>query len=79
MIVLYLILLYFIATPIFWGISLYRYLSAKKQNARTPNTFWDWEIPKRKHLLTVLSIMLGINTAVAVGFMLLVYRAIAYM
>ena len=79
MIILYLLLLYFLVTPVFWGISLYRYLSAKKQNARTANTFWAQEIPKRKHLLTVLSIMLGVHTAVAVGFMLLMYRAIAYM
>ena len=80
------ILLYnicFFAMPILlivlFGISLYRYLSAKKQNKAAPGTFSVDEIKKRKIVLIVLSVMAGVLTAIVIGFIALIFMAVAFM
>lgn len=73
----------FFAIPIaliaLYGVSLYRYRSAKNQNKTAPGTFSDSEIKKRKTVLTVLSVMTGILVAVVIGFIALMYMAVAFM
>lgn len=75
------ILLY--ATPIIFlvlfGISLYRYISAKKKNKVAPDTFSNSEIQKRKIMLIVMSVIAGVITVIVIGFIALLYMAVAFM
>ncbi len=64
---------------VLFGISLFRYLSAKRQNKVTPGKFSDKEIKTRGIVLIVLSVILGIFVAVVLGFIGLMYMAVAYM
>ena len=59
--------------------SLYRYISAKKQNRQAPGTFPPEEIKKRKILLIVLSVALGVLAAIVIGLLVLLSMAVAYM
>ena len=62
-----------------FGISVYRYVSAKKQNEAVPGTFTEEEIKKRKTMLIVLSVIAGVLATVVIGFVILLYMAIAFM
>lgn len=64
---------------VLFGISLFRYISAKRQNKATPGKFSDKEINTRGIILIVLSVILGIFVAVVLGFVGLMYMAVAYM
>ena len=68
-----------IAAIVFFGISLYRYISAKKKNQLSPGTFSDSEIEDRRHLLIVSSVVAGIIALLAVGFIGLTFLVLAYM
>ena len=61
------------------GISAYRYFSAKKQNKAAPGTFAPEEIIKRKTLFIVLAVVAGILAMVVIGFIVLLFLAVAYM
>lgn len=73
----------FLVTPlvliVFWGISLYRYLSAKKKNKQVPGTFLPEEIKNRKMIFIVLSVISAIFLAVVIGFIVLLFMAVAFM
>ena len=75
--------MFFFAIPIIlialFGVSLYRYISAKKQNKVTPGTFSDAEIKKRKIMLIVLSVIAGVLAVIVVGFIALMFMAVAFM
>ena len=80
------ILLYdiiFFAIPIIlialFGISLYRYISEKKQNKSVPGTFSNAEIKKRKIMLIVLSVIAGVLAVIVLGFIALLFMAVAFM
>ena len=62
-----------------FGISVYRYVSAKKQNKVAPGTFSDDEIKKRKIMLIVLSVITGVLAAIVIGFIVLLFMAVAFM
>lgn len=62
-----------------FGISVYRYVSAKKQNKAAPGTFSDDEIKKRKIMLIVLSVITAVLAAVVIGFIVLLFMAVAFM
>ncbi len=62
-----------------FGISMYRYLSAKKQNKKVPGTFSPEEIQKRKIIFIILSVVTGIFLAVVIGFIALLFMAVAFM
>lgn len=64
---------------VLFGISLFRYISAKRQNRATPGKFSDKQIKTRGIILIVLSVILGIFVAVVLGFVGLMYMAVAYM
>ena len=64
---------------ILFGISLYRYLSAKKQNKEMPGSFSDSEIKKRKVMLIILSAIAGVLSVIVIGFIGLLFMAVAYM
>ena len=75
--------LIFFAVPaallVFFGVSLYRYRTAVKQNKRTPDTFPPEEIKKRKTLLIISSVTAAVLVAVVVGFIAMLFMAIAFM
>lgn len=80
------ILLYdilFFAIPgiliVLFVISLYRYIFAKKQNKKVPGTFTPEEIKKRKTFLIVLSVVVGVLVVIVIGFIALLFMAVAYM
>ena len=62
-----------------FGISVYRYVSAKKQNKVAPGTFSDDEIKKRKIMLIVLSVITAVLAAIGIGFIVLLFMAVAFM
>ena len=62
-----------------FGISLYRYISAKKQNKSVPGTFSNAEIIKRKIMLIVLSVIAGVLAVIVLGFIALLFMAVAFM
>ncbi len=62
-----------------FGISVYRYVSAKKQNKAAPGTFSDDEIKKRKIMLIVLSVITAVLAAIVIGFIVLLFMAVAFM
>lgn len=73
----------FFAIPIlaivFFGISLYRYCSAKSANKKIPGTFPPAEIKKRLILLIVSSIIMGALLLIVIGCIVMLFMAIAYM
>lgn len=75
--------IFFFAIPIIlvalFGVSLYRYISAKKQNKMAPGTFSDAEIKKRKIMLIVLSVIAGALAVIVIGFIALMFMAVAFM
>ena len=64
---------------VLFGISLYRYISAKKQNKVAPGTFSDAEIGRRKTMLIVLSVITGVFVGIVIGYIALMYMALAFM
>lgn len=83
MFVAFLFVLLFFGIPsaliVLFGVSLYRYLSAKRKNRQVPGTFSPEEIKRRKTVLVVLSVMTGILLVVVIAFTVLLSMAIAYM
>ncbi len=73
----------FFAIPIvlltFWGISIYRFVSAKKKNARDPETFSSSEMKTRKIVLIIASVLAGVILAIVIGFIALLFMAVAFM
>lgn len=68
-----------IAMVVCFGISLYRYLHAKKLNKINPDTFTTYQIENRKATLIVFTVLAALFTLLVVGFILLLNIAIAYM
>lgn len=62
-----------------FGVSLYRYLSAKKKNKLSPGTLSAKDMTKRKASLIVFAIIAGILVAMVVGIIVLLFTAIAFM
>ena len=78
-----LIELLFFGSPIIafilFGVSLYRYLSATKQNKTAPATFSYEEIQQRKKMLIVTAVITAVFAMIIAGFVALTFLAIAYM
>lgn len=60
-------------------ISLVRYVSAKIKNKKIPGSFSESEIKKRKIMLIILSVIIGVFAVVVIGFTALLFMAVAYM
>lgn len=67
------------AAVLFFGISLYRFCSAKAKNKKIPEAFTADEIKNRLFLLNVSSVILGVLILVVIGLIILLYMAVAYM
>lgn len=66
-------------TLVLWGVSLYKYLSAKKANKKAPGTISEDELKRRKTMLIVTSVIAAVLVAVIIGFIGLLFLAVAYM
>ena len=75
--------LFFFAIPaaivILFGVSLFRYLAARRKNRRQPDSVSAEEMKRRKSFLIILSVMMAVLLAAVVGLISLLYLAIAYM
>ncbi len=73
----------FFAIPVvlltFLGISIYRYVSAKKKNAKDPETFSPSEMKTRKIVLIIASVLAGVFLVIVIGFIALLFMAVAFM
>ncbi len=63
----------------FWGISIYRYVSARKKNSKDPETFSPSEMKTRKTILMIASVLAGAFLIIVIGFIILLFSAIAFM
>ena len=75
--------LFFFGIPIvfllLFGESLYLFLSAKKKNKFAPGSVPESDLKKRKILLIVSSVLCGLFLAVVIGFVAIMFMAVAYM
>jgi len=73
----------FFSIPIFviafFVVTLYNYLSARKQNRKNPDAVSPEELKKRKILLIISSAVAIVFVAVVIGFAALLFMSIAYM
>lgn len=67
------------AILVFFAVSLYRYLNARKRNKIQPGTVPEDEMSWRKMILVISSVILGILLVIVVGLAVLLYMAVAYM
>ena len=67
------------ALILFFGISLYRYRYAKALNEQEPGSISPKELKTRKTLLIVSSVMAAVLAAVVIGFIALLFGAVAFM
>ena len=66
-------------TLVLFGVGLYKYLSAKKANKKAPGTVNDEELKRRKTMLIVTSVIFAALVAVIIGFIGLLFLAVAFM
>ena len=80
-IMLYDILFFGIPAVLFvlFGVSLYRYKTAKEENKQNPDTYSPEEMKKRKMMLIIASVIAGVLVAVVIGFIALLFMAVAFM
>ena len=72
----------YVITPgsvILFVVSLVRFCRAKKKNKLLPGTYPPEEMRERKDLVIGSALCAGVVVAVMTGFMVLMYRAVAYM
>lgn len=68
-----------IGTLLFFVVSLYRYLYAKRKNKTEPGSFSPEEMERRKSFLQVSGVMAGVLAVVIIGLAVLLVMSIAYM
>lgn len=64
---------------LFFGISLFRFCYAKYKNRHAPGTFSHEAIKARKIVFIVSAVIAGILAAVIIGFVILLFMAVAFM
>ena len=73
----------FFAIPIavlaLFGISLFRFLSAKSQNKNTPGSVSADELKKRGTFLAITFAVAAVLLLVVIGFIALLFMAVAFM
>ena len=68
-----------IAAIVFFIVSLCDYIGTKKKYVAEPNDFNEQKKKETKTRLMVASIIMGVLLTVIVGFVVMMYMAIAYM
>ena len=67
------------AVVVFFIISLWLYLNAKKQNQRNPGSVNEMTLKIRKMMLITSSIMAGVLVTFVLLIIILLYTAVAFM
>lgn len=62
-----------------FGVSVYRYVMAKRANKENPGTYSAEELKRRKVMLIVLAVIAGVLAVVVIGFIALLFMAVAFM
>lgn len=80
-ILLYDILFFGIPAIVFvlFVISLVRFVAAKRKNKKIQGSFSESEIKKRKIMLIIMSVIVGVLAVIVIGFIALLFMAVAYM
>lgn len=80
-IMLYDILFFGIPTVLLalFGVCVYRYVMAKRANKACPGTYPAEELKRRKVMLIVISVVAGVLAVVVIGFIALLFMAVAFM
>ena len=68
-----------IAAVLFFGVSLWRFLSAKGANKKAPGTYTENQLAALRLVLILASVIAGVICAIVVGFICLMFMAVAYM
>ena len=68
-----------VAAIVFFIVSLCNYISAKKKFAAEQNDYNEHRKSATKTLLIVSSVIMGVLLAVVLGFMALMFMAVAFM
>ncbi len=63
----------------FLGVSIYLYASAKAKNRKIPGSFSSGQLRLRLIFLIVAAVLTGFFAAVVIGFVALLYLAVAFM
>ncbi|MBQ8858720.1 MAG: hypothetical protein IJ012_02905 [Clostridia bacterium] len=64
---------------VLYAVCIFRYVRAKRANRLVIGAYSDVEVRKRRNAVVVLSVVIGVMLAAVVGFVLLLYMAIAFM
>ena len=64
---------------VFFAVSLWQFLSAKKQNRKQPDSISKARMKILKLRLIIACVIAGCLVAIVIGFMLLLLLAVAYM
>ena len=64
---------------VFFGYSLFLFIDAKRKNKAVPGSISDSDVKKRKIMLIIASAICGVLLAVVIGFILMMFMAVAYM
>jgi len=79
----YLISFLYIAIPVgavlFFAVSLFQFLSAKKQNRQQPGSIPPEKLKSLKFRLILSAVIAGVLAAIVIGFIILLFFAVAYM
>lgn len=68
-----------LALLLFFGYSLFLFIDAKRKNKAAPGSVSDSDVKKRKIMLIVASAICGVLLAVVIGFIIMMFMAVAYM
>ncbi len=68
-----------LAAVIFATVSIYRYCFARKKNKELPGSFSAEEMKMRKILMIISCVIAGGLLLVVLGFMILLFMAVAFM
>ncbi len=68
-----------VAVPVFLIVSICMYVYAKRANKKQPGTFSPEQLRTRRIVMIIAAAVSGVLLAVAIGFVILMFLAIAYM
>ena len=68
-----------VAAVVLFVVSLVRYIRARRANRRAPDTYDKGQMTSRLVWLIVTAVIMGIMVTVILGFMLLLFLAVAFM
>jgi hypothetical protein len=68
-----------VALLVLFGVCIYRYVHAKKENEKYPGLYTPEELHKRKGMMIITGCAAAAPVIVTIGFLVLIFMAVAYM